>query len=57
MGEIEHLLRDRFIDEMARRVPAAELDALITAVAERRLDPYTAADQLYTSVEYNPISA
>jgi LAO/AO transport system kinase len=46
-GEIEHLLRDRFIDEMVARVPAAERDALITAVAERRLDPYSAADQLF----------
>lgn len=46
-GEIEHLLRDRVIDELARRVPAeARLD-LIAAVAARRLDPYTAADQLY----------
>ncbi len=46
-GEIEHLLRDRFIDEMVARVPAADRDALITAVAERRLDPYSAADQLF----------
>lgn len=56
-GEIEHLLRDRFIDEMTSRVPAGELAALIAAVAERRLDPYTAADQLYTSAEFNPVSA
>lgn len=46
-GEIEHLLRDRFIDEMAARVPAAEREELIRAVAERRLDPYTAADRLF----------
>lgn len=47
-GEIENLLRDRVIDEMAARVPAEARTALIAAVAERRLDPYTAADQLYT---------
>ncbi len=47
-GEIEHLLRDRFIDEMTARVPDAERDALIHAVAERRLDPYSAAERLYS---------
>ena len=47
-SEIENLLRDRVIDEMAARVPAEARTALIAAVAERRLDPYTAADQLYT---------
>ena len=45
--EIEHLLRDRFIDRLAAVVPAAERAELITAVAERRLDPYTAADRLF----------
>ena len=49
-GEIEHLLRDRFIDEMTARVPAEERAALIAAVVERRLDPYAAADHLYTSL-------
>ncbi len=48
-GEIEHLLRDRFIDTMTARVPAAERRALIDAVVERRIDPYAAADQLYAS--------
>ena len=47
-SEIENLLRDRVIDDMAARVPAEARTALIAAVAERRLDPYTAADQLYT---------
>ena len=46
-AEIERLLRDRFIDEMAARVPPAERDELIRAVAERRLDPYTAAERLF----------
>ena len=47
LAEIERLLRDRFIDEMVARVPLAERDALVRAVAERRLDPYTAADRLF----------
>jgi len=46
-AEIERLLRDRFIDEMAARVSPAERDELIRAVAERRLDPYTAAERLF----------
>ena len=45
--EIEHLLRDRFIDHLAAALPARERDTLIAAVAERRLDPYTAADRLF----------
>lgn len=45
--EIEHLLRDRFIDHLAAALPAGERDALIAAVAARRLDPYTAADRLF----------
>ncbi len=46
-AEIERLLRDRFVDEMAARVPSAARDELIRAVAERRLDPYTAAERLF----------
>ncbi len=45
--EIEHLLRDQFIDRLAAVVPAAERAELINAVAERRLDPYSAADRLF----------
>jgi len=45
--EIEHLLRDRFIDRLAAVVPAAARAELVAAVAERRLDPYTAADRLF----------
>ena len=45
--ELEHLLRDRFIDRLAAVVPAAARADLIAAVAERRLDPYTAADRLF----------
>jgi LAO/AO transport system kinase len=52
-GEIERLLRDRFIDLLAATVPAAERTALITAVVERRLDPYAAADQLFRAANQN----
>ena len=45
--ELEHLLRDRFIDRLAAVVPSAARADLIAAVAERRLDPYTAADRLF----------
>ncbi|MBP9502650.1 MAG: methylmalonyl Co-A mutase-associated GTPase MeaB [Candidatus Promineofilum sp.] len=56
-GEIERLLRDRFIDELRARVPVEEQTALITAVVERRLDPYTAADSLYRSATAETLSA
>jgi LAO/AO transport system kinase len=47
LNEIEHLLRDRFIDRLAAVVPAAARADLLAAVVERRLDPYTAADRLF----------
>ena len=34
-------------DHLAAALPAGERDALIAAVAARRLDPYTAADRLF----------
>ena len=46
-AEIERLLRDRFFEDLALRVPAQEQEALIDAVVQRRLDPYAAADQLF----------
>jgi LAO/AO transport system kinase len=47
--QIEHLLRDRFIDELAAVVPSEERAATIAAVAERRLDPYAAAERLFAA--------
>jgi len=44
--EVEHLLRDLFMDRLRAAVPAAERARLIADVAERRLDPYSAAEQL-----------
>ena len=46
---IEHLLREQFIAQLAAVVSPAERADLITAVAERRLDPYTAADRLFAA--------
>ncbi|MCL4804687.1 MAG: methylmalonyl Co-A mutase-associated GTPase MeaB [Anaerolineae bacterium] len=51
-SEIERLLRERFIDEMNARVPAEERAALISAVVERRMDPYAAADRLYSGLNF-----
>ena len=44
--EIEQLLRDRVLRQLDERVPAHERAALLADVVARRLDPYTAADQL-----------
>lgn len=46
--EVEHLLRDRFMDQLDALLPAFERAELIAAVVERRLDPYTAAERLFS---------
>jgi LAO/AO transport system kinase len=51
--EIVGLLRDRFIAEMAASVPEADRRRLITDVAERRIDPYTAAEHLLAAAGYD----
>ncbi|HSH04618.1 MAG TPA: methylmalonyl Co-A mutase-associated GTPase MeaB [Anaerolineae bacterium] len=45
--EIEHLLKARFMSHLQKAVAASEQEAMVTAVAERELDPYTAVDQLF----------
>lgn len=55
--EIDHLLRDRFMDDMMARVSAEQRAALLEAVVARRLDPYTAADRLYEQAERAMLSA
>jgi LAO/AO transport system kinase len=50
--EIVGLLRDRFIAEMAAAVPEEDRRRLITDVAERRIDPYTAAENLLAAAGY-----
>ena len=44
--EINHLLQTRFMAQLRQTVPAAEQERLITAVAQREIDAYTAVDQL-----------
>ena len=55
--EIERLVRDRIMDRLAAALPAEERAALVTAVAERRLDPYTAADRLLAMAAPEPDGA
>jgi len=45
--EIGQLLQAEFVKQMASAVPAAEQEALIEAVAERKIDPYTAVNRLF----------
>jgi LAO/AO transport system kinase len=44
--EIAHLLQTRFMARLQQTVPQAEYERLITAVAQREMDAYTAVDQL-----------
>ena len=55
-AEIDHLLRDRLLDELAARVPAAARAALLEAVVARQLDPYSAADRLFAATQGSPLS-
>lgn len=53
-NEIDDLVRDRFMAQLAVNVPMVARDRLVAAVAERRLDPYTAAEQLFAAVAAFP---
>ena len=44
--EIEMLLQRRFMRQFQAAVPQGEREVLLTAVAERKVDPYTAVNQL-----------
>jgi LAO/AO transport system kinase len=44
--EIERLLQNQFILRIQRLVKAEQRDQLVTAVAKREMDPYSAAEQL-----------
>jgi LAO/AO transport system kinase len=48
--EIEQLLTMRFIKQLTRSIPQSERDALITAVARREQDPYSAVSSLLKRV-------
>jgi LAO/AO transport system kinase len=49
--EVMALLQYRFIARLETAVPASDRDELITAVARRELDPYTAVDKLFSSIK------
>lgn len=48
--ELEQLLRNRFIARLEAAVPREEREQYVVAVAERRLDPYTAANRLFATM-------
>jgi putative protein kinase ArgK-like GTPase of G3E family len=45
--EVEGLLQARFMAQVRAAVPPTIQEQLVTAVAERTLDPYTAVSQLF----------
>ncbi len=47
--ELRMILRDYLLGQVLDRTPAATLEALVSAVAERRLDPYTAVRRLVSA--------
>jgi LAO/AO transport system kinase len=49
--EIEQLLQAHFLAHLRAVVSPAELDRLVEAVAAREVDPYTAAEQLYSHMQ------
>lgn len=49
--EVEGLLQQRFMAQFQASVPPELRDSLLTAVAERKVDPYTAVHQLLEKTE------
>ena len=50
--EVEMLLQLRFMSQFQASVPQEMKDGLLTAVAERKVDPYTAVQQLFAKTEH-----
>lgn len=50
--EVEMLLQLRFMSQFQASVPQEMRDGLLTAVAERKVDPYTAVQQLFAKTEH-----
>ncbi|HSM57939.1 MAG TPA: hypothetical protein VK879_17425, partial [Candidatus Sulfomarinibacteraceae bacterium] len=48
--EIEQLLQARLMERLRAIVPPAERERLISDVAERKLDPYTAVVDLFQQI-------
>jgi len=44
-------LQAEFMKQMAVAVPAGDQEALIEAVAERKIDPYTAMNRLFAQAK------
>lgn len=51
--EVEMLLQLRFMSRFQASVPSGMRDSLLTAVAERKIDPYTAVNQLLSKSAEN----
>jgi LAO/AO transport system kinase len=49
--EIERLLQARFMAQLRQAVPPVMVDEIVTAVATRQLDPYTAVNRLFKQLE------
>lgn len=49
--ELDSLLRDRFMAQFVQAVSSTEREAVVTAVAEREIDPYTAVGQLFDKLQ------
>jgi len=45
-SEIQALLRERVLRDLARRMDPQSLDNVVALVAEKRLDPYGAVEEL-----------
>jgi LAO/AO transport system kinase len=45
-NELEHVLRDELMNRLLHEVDQARLASLMAQLADRELDPYTAARQL-----------
>jgi LAO/AO transport system kinase len=52
--EVEMLLQLRFMSQFQASVPREMRDSLLTAVARREVDPYTAVNQLLSKTESEP---
>ncbi len=44
--EIQALMRERVLRELARRMDPQQLDDVVAQVVNKRLDPYAAVDEL-----------
>lgn len=47
-AEFESMLRDTLLSDLLARVPASQLDAILTQVTAREIDPYSAVDRIMT---------